>query len=397
MIRDESMDRYMQSSREVHLLSVEEERALAERIKAGDEKAREQLITANLRLVMRIAHDFENCGLLPYSDLVSEGNIGMMRAADKFDPDKGAKFSSYAAWWIKQSMRKALSNQGRTVRYPVQAMGKILKIRAARNNYKEIHGREPSIKELSDASNLSVRVVTRLMHSDITTISLSELVEEGGDRTVGDSVTDKTGASLLEEIATLEDISRIRTILEETLEPREMQIIYARYGLDGTKPKTLEEISRIIGRTRERVRQVQNNALRKLRNALGYEHRGLATSRVSAEDAADKKHVPPIADPTRIREQEIIEAYRSNRRNIAQLSRQFYTPPYGIEAILIKHGIMEPDIDLSIINKYLQCGRNASLTSDRYGIPLTTVCIQTIKYRALLEWQKSQAKTHATA
>lgn len=271
---NDTMKLYMQNIGQYPLVTPQEEVELAKRIKAGDNEARAKLIRGNLRLVVKIAHDFKGLGL-PLLDLISEGNIGLMRAVEKFDPSKGAKLSSYAAWWIKQSMRRALSNQSKIIRIPVQSAGKITKIQAARTRLMEKLGREPSDKEVADEVQLTERTVTGLRLGKITTISLHDPIQHGEDGEFRDIIPDEKSnapAELVRDEETLRDMLR----LVDTLDERERTILTLRFGLNGDPPKTLEEVSQSIGRTRERVRQIQNFALEKLRKML--EENGLLES-----------------------------------------------------------------------------------------------------------------------
>ena len=249
---NDTMKLYMQNIGQYPLVSTDEEVELAEQIKNGDAKAsadaRAKLIRSNLRLVVKIAHDFKGLGL-PLLDLISEGNIGLMRAVEKFDPSKGAKLSSYAAWWIKQSMRRALANQARTIRIPVQSASKISKIQAAKAKLTENLGRDPTDKEIASEVNLTERTVTGLRLGKTTTISLHDPIQHGEDGEFRDIIPDDKSAAPDELVQD-----------EETLT--------LRFGLNGDRAKTLEEVSQSIGRTRERVRQIQNQALDKLRNML---------------------------------------------------------------------------------------------------------------------------------
>ncbi|MCK5835076.1 MAG: RNA polymerase sigma factor RpoD/SigA [Lentisphaeria bacterium] len=259
----DTMKVYMQDIGEIPLVTREEEVELAALIKEGDEAARQKLTTANLRLVVKIAHDFKGLGL-PLLDLISEGNIGLMRAVEKFDPSKGAKFSSYSAWWIKQSMRRALANQSRTIRIPVQSAGKINKIKSARLKLAEQLGREPTDSEISLKLELSERTVANLKLADINTLSLHDPIQHGEAGEFQDIIPDQVTQSPDEILGDCEAITRLVKLLE-CLNERERLIIELRFGLSGGRTKTLEEVSQEIGRTRERVRQIQNQALNKLK------------------------------------------------------------------------------------------------------------------------------------
>lgn len=263
---NDTMKLYMQNIGQYPLVTPEEEVELAARIRDGDQEARAKLIRSNLRLVVKIAHDFKGLGL-PLLDLISEGNIGLMRAVEKFDPSKGAKLSSYAAWWIKQSMRRALANQARTIRIPVQSASKISKIQAARTKLSEQLGREPTDKEIAKEVNLTERTVTGLRLGKTTTISLHDPIQHGEDGEFRDIIPDEKTTSP-DEIVQDEETLNHMLQLTDKLDERERTILNLRFGLNGERPRTLEEVSQTIGRTRERVRQIQNQALEKLRAML---------------------------------------------------------------------------------------------------------------------------------
>lgn len=263
---NDTMKLYMQNIGQFPLVSPEEEIELAAKIKDGDDDAKQKLIRSNLRLVVKIAHDFKGLGL-PLLDLISEGNIGLMRAVEKFDPSKGAKLSSYAAWWIKQSMRRALANQARTIRIPVQSASKICKIQAAKVKLAEEYGRDPTDREIASEVNLTERTVTGLRLGKTTTISLHDPIQHGEDGEFRDIIPDDKSTAPDELVQDEETLSHMLK-LTERLEKRERIILNLRFGLNGERPKTLEEVSQTIGRTRERVRQIQNQALDKLKSYL---------------------------------------------------------------------------------------------------------------------------------
>ena len=271
--KNDTMKVYMQDIGQISLVTKEEEVELAARIHGDDPdehaKARAILIQANLRLVVKIAHDFKGLGL-PLLDLISEGNIGLMRAVEKFDPAKGAKFSSYAAWWIKQSMRRALANHSRTIRIPVQSAGKINKIKSARIKLTEQLDREPTDAEIAEFLEFSKRTVTGLKLADLRTFSLHDPIQQGEDGEFQDIIPDQGALTPDRILGDTESIARLRHLLKD-LDKREIMILRMRLGMDGSRPKTLEEVSQEIGRTRERVRQIQNQPLAKLRAMLADE------------------------------------------------------------------------------------------------------------------------------
>ena len=268
--KNDTMKVYMTEIAQIDLVTKSEEERLASEIHGADAArradARTKLIKANLRLVVKIAHDFKGLGL-PLLDLISEGNIGLMRAVEKFDPSKGAKFSSYAAWWIKQSMRRALANQSRTIRIPVQSAGKINKIKTARMRMVEELGRDPSDAEISDRLGFSERTVAGLRLADLRTISLNDPIQQGEEGEFQDIIPDRHAQTPDQIIGDVESVFRLMDLLDK-LEERERKILEMRFGLRGGRALTLEEVSQQIGRTRERVRQIQNQALAKLKQLL---------------------------------------------------------------------------------------------------------------------------------
>ncbi len=271
--KNDTMKVYMHDIGQISLVTKDQEVDLAAKIHGQDnlahDEARQTLIKANLRLVVKIAHDFKGLGL-PLLDLISEGNIGLMRAVEKFDPAKGAKFSSYAAWWIKQSMRRALANQSRTIRIPVQSAGKINKIKSVRMKLTEKLGREPTDAEIAEHLDYSERTVAGLRLADLRTFSLHDPIQQGEEGEFQDIIPDRGAMTPDRILSDVESVGRLISLLTE-LEPREKMILQMRFGLDGKRPKTLEEVSQEIGRTRERVRQIQNQALSKLRALLADE------------------------------------------------------------------------------------------------------------------------------
>ncbi len=268
--KNDTMKMYMAEIAQISLVSKTDEAMLAKAIHGDNldqhDEARSTLIQANLRLVVKIAHDFKGLGL-PLLDLISEGNIGLMRAVEKFDPAKGAKFSSYAAWWIKQSMRRALANQSRTIRIPVQSAGKITKIKSVHTKLAEELGREPTDAEIADQLDFSERTVAGLRLADHRTFSLHDPIQQGEEGEFQDIIPDRHALTPDQILGDVESVDRLLELLEK-LEDRERKILEMRFGLNGARPLTLEEVSQRIGRTRERVRQIQNQALAKLKALL---------------------------------------------------------------------------------------------------------------------------------
>ncbi len=264
---DSILSPYMSEISKTPLLTIEEEIELAERIKMGDPEARDHMIRANLRLVVKIAKDYSNYGL-PLTDLISEGNIGLMKAVEKFDPEKGGKLSTYAAWWIKQAIKRALSNQSKTVRLPVHMVDKIARLRKITIQLTEELGRYPTDEELTEILGLSRKKLALLKQAAQRPTSLDAPVGEEGNTTFSETIGDKDAINPADALTAKEMHGALGSLLK-LLDKRETKIIDARFGLNGKKPMTLEEISRDFGVTRERIRQVQNIALEKMRKALG--------------------------------------------------------------------------------------------------------------------------------
>jgi len=249
------------------LLTREEEIKLAQRIRHGDPEARDQMIRANLRLVVKIAYDYSGCGL-PVAELIAEGNTGLMKAVERFDPDFGAKFSTYAAWWIKQSMRRALSNQSRTVRLPVHVVEKIRKLRDAGLEIEERTGRRPNVHELAEATGFSGEQLRLLLASGKATVSLDAPAIEGElGLPMHERLDDSEAASPLESLSESSMLTQIGSLLD-VLDERERHIIELRFGLQGEAPQTLEQVGELYGVTRERIRQLQKVAVGKMRRKL---------------------------------------------------------------------------------------------------------------------------------
>jgi RNA polymerase primary sigma factor len=263
---DTNIGLYLREISQVPLLTPQEEVKLAGQIKRGNRKAREKMIKANLRLVVKIAHDFGNYGL-PLLDLVSEGNIGLMKAVERFDPKKGGKLSTYASWWIKQSIKRALANQSKTIRLPVHLVDKIGKIRRVAAQMTEELGREPSNEELADELGLPVAKVAHLKTVAVRPASLDAKINADDDTAFGDLVSDDRAEDPFEALRDKDLRDEVGDLLD-VLDPRERRIIAYRFGLGGGRERTLEEVGRKFGVTRERIRQLQNIALLKMRKAL---------------------------------------------------------------------------------------------------------------------------------
>lgn len=255
---------YLKEIGQIKLLSMEEELELADRINAGDEEAKHILAEANLRLVVSIAKRYIGRGML-FLDLIQEGNIGLMKAVDKFDVTKGYKFSTYATWWIRQAITRAIADQARTIRVPVHMVETINKlVRIQRQLTLELN-REPSEEELAKKMGMSVDKIRDINKISQDPISLETPIGEEEDSHLGDFVPDERNMSP-EEYATNEMLKDEISELLLTLTEREEKVIRLRFGLEDGKSRTLEEVGQLFGVTRERIRQIEAKALRKLRH-----------------------------------------------------------------------------------------------------------------------------------
>jgi RNA polymerase primary sigma factor len=264
---DSGIKIYLREIGQTPLLTREEEVKLARRIKKGDQAARQQMIKANLRLVVKIAHDYSSYGL-PLLDLISEGNIGLMKAVERFDPKKGGKLSTYAAWWIKQSIKRALANQSKTIRLPVHLVDKIARMRRVAMQLAEEFGREPTDEELGEELAMAPSKIAQLRTAAIRPASLDATVGQDDDgATLGDMIGDELAQDPSDFLS---DKNLRKAVLDllHMLDERELKIITMRFGLDGKKEMTLEEVGKKFKVTRERIRQLQNIALRKIKRAL---------------------------------------------------------------------------------------------------------------------------------
>jgi RNA polymerase primary sigma factor len=262
-LHGDTLQLYLREIGQVKLLTPKEEIALARRIRQGDKQAREQMITANLRLVVKIARDYESFGL-PLLDLVNEGNIGLMKGVERFDPGKGAKLSTYASLWIKQAIRRALSNQSKTIRLPVHVVDKMTRIRRAEVKLREMLDREPTDEEVADNLGLKLHRVRQYREASRTPVSLDSPISTEDLTAISEHVADANAAAPFDDIVKHNDNELVQEVLA-TLDSRESRILAMRFGLDNGRPKTLEDVGRRLGVTRERIRQIQEQALQKMR------------------------------------------------------------------------------------------------------------------------------------
>ena len=255
---------YLKEIGQIKLLTLDEEGELADRITAGDESAKNILAEANLRLVVSIAKRYVGRGML-FLDLIQEGNIGLMKAVDKFDVTKGYKFSTYATWWIRQAITRAIADQARTIRVPVHMVETINKLARVQRQLTLELNREPSEEELAKKMNTTVEKVREIYKISQDPVSLETPIGEEDDSHLGDFIKDERNLSP-EEFATNEMLKDEISQVLETLTEREEKVIRLRFGLEDGKPRTLEEVGQMFGVTRERIRQIEAKALRKLRH-----------------------------------------------------------------------------------------------------------------------------------
>ena len=264
------LDMYMKDISKISLITFKEEQLLASKIQNSScsmtrNNALNDLVKANLRLVVKIAHKFKGCGLL-LQDLIAEGNLGLIKAVEMFQPSRGAKFSTYASWWIKKSIRRALSNYSRLIRIPVEAGLKMYKIKAAKSDLTDELKRKPTKDEIAERTGFSEKVVDNMtfFHNTSQIVYLNEEIKQEEEGELIDIIPDNSADTPEDLLADSETTERVSAFVSE-LDDREQRIIKLRYGLEGEEIRTLEEVSHIIGKTRERVRQIQNDTIAALR------------------------------------------------------------------------------------------------------------------------------------
>lgn len=263
---------YMMDIGTVPLLSAEKEIELGKRVQAGDKEALNELVSANLRLVVSVAKKYVGRGL-DFLDLIEEGNLGVIKAAEKFDPDMGYKFSTYATWWIKQSITRAIGDQSRTIRIPIHMHESINRYNASCEKLYRSLGRIPTDEEVASDMNVSLEKIENIRSAEYNLVSLEAPVGEDKETTLKDFVKDETFVTPEMNIEQIGDSEVVSKLLEGCTD-REKIIIFSRFGLDGDEGQTLESIGKSLGVTRERVRQVEAKLLKKFHNrlfALGYE------------------------------------------------------------------------------------------------------------------------------
>jgi len=255
---------YLRSIGKIPLLTPSQERELARRAQMGNRRAKEKLIESNLRLVVSIAKRYMGRGL-QFSDLIQEGNIGLLKAVEKFDWKRGYKFSTYATWWIRQAITRAIADQARTIRIPVHMVETINKLNRTMRDYYQKHGEQPTVEELAKLMDKPEDKIEEIMQAARETVSLETPVGEDEDSTIGDFVADDSISSPKKEAMRMLIREEVEKVLR-TLNPREAMVLKMRYGLLDGKSKTLEEVGQYFNVTRERIRQIEVKALRKLRH-----------------------------------------------------------------------------------------------------------------------------------
>ena len=279
---------YLQEIGKTPLLTIQEEIGLAKRIRKGEKAARDHMISANLRLVVKIAMDYKDFGL-PLLDLISEGNIGLIKAVERFDPRKGGKLSTYAAWWIKQSIKRALANQSKTIRLPVHLVDKISKMRRTAMVLTEQLEREPTDEELAIELQIPTAKVAHLKSVSVRPASLDAPIgEDGGSGTFGEIVGDDNAVSPFEGLRA-KNLNADLHAMVESLDKREAEIIKLRFGLDGRDELTLEEVGQKFHVTRERIRQLEYLALTKMRKAMAKHEAVRSVDEIEQEERARQR------------------------------------------------------------------------------------------------------------
>jgi RNA polymerase primary sigma factor len=263
-----ALDKYLQDIGKIDMLTVDQEAELAKRIREGDNAALEQLTKANLRFVVSVAKQYQNHGL-SLSDLINEGNVGLMKAAKRFDETRGFKFISYAVWWIRQSILQAIVEQSRIVRMPVNKMGSYNKVNDAYMSFVQEFEREPTHEELADLLNITAKEVAAMLQGGGRHVSFDAPISSDEDSATMLDLIAADDDEMQPDLKLMEESLRLEVVHGLTiLSPREIEVLNSYYGLNGHKPLTLEEIGELYGLTRERVRQIKERAIRRLRKSF---------------------------------------------------------------------------------------------------------------------------------
>ncbi len=260
---DSTFRAYLRNISQEPLLTKEEELALADRIKQGDQEAIDRMVRANLRLVVKIARNYSGLGV-PLMDLIAEGNVGLMKAVERFDPDKGGKMSTYGAWWIKQGIKRALTNQSKTIRLPSHLVEKLTRMRKFIHEYHDANGNEPSNAVIAEFMGVKAGQIAHWKAMSVNPASLDAPLGDEEGSTFSEIIPDsssRTGFEIMDKLQVRQNVGQLLHHLDD----RELKILNYRYGLDGREPETLERVGERFSITRERVRQIQKSALEKLK------------------------------------------------------------------------------------------------------------------------------------
>lgn len=279
------IDRYMQAIGKIAPLKAEEEEKLALRAQKGEAPARDKMIMANLRLVVKIAYDYAGMGV-PLVDLISEGNLGLIKAVDRFQLKRGGRLATYAAWWIRQTIKKALADQGKMMRLPMHVVDKIAKLRRAKAKLTNELEREPTVAELARETRYSQKRIAQLQELLSSSVSLE--TPSGTEGTLGDTLGDEHTSSPVATLLKKANIERVDEILEK-MEPRHAQVLKLRHGIDGQPSRTLDEVGALLHLTRERVRQLEMEAEVQLRRVLKKDDQPTTRAKASAQRRSKAK------------------------------------------------------------------------------------------------------------
>ncbi len=260
----DAIKRYLKEIKDIPLLTAQEEIDLAKKIKKGNKRAKEKMIRSNLRLVINIAKRYGYLGV-PIMDLIEEGNLGLMKAVGKYNPKRGYRFSTYAAWWIKQYITRAIANQGKTIRIPVYMVEMIMKFKKVSEQLFNKLKRRPRMAEVARKMRVSIKKVKQLNKMMTKIASLNAPIGDSGSAEFGDLVEDESIGTAVEETAAFLQRERIQTLLKDKMSPRERKILSLRFGLKDGITHTLRDTAKHFGITRERVRQIENQAMKKLK------------------------------------------------------------------------------------------------------------------------------------
>jgi len=281
---DDLIKIYMDEVKKNKLLTAEEERDLGRRVAEGDQAARDRMVQANLRLVIKMAKRYMNRGL-PFLDLIEEGNVGLIKAVDKFNFEKGFRFSTYATWWIRQSIERALINQGRTIRLPVHVTDQVSKMLKIDRDLRSRTQREPRTEEIAEVMGVAPGQVEHLLRVARKTFSIEHPMGENSDYTLVDTLEDKSTVDPGALAEDLQDYDKVNDLLQNLTET-ERKIMNFRYGLDGREPQTLDSLGKELGVTRERVRQIQARILGKLQESMNEAEEEETAQSFGTEDAS---------------------------------------------------------------------------------------------------------------